>query len=211
MVLTAIINVGLQLSANPDHLDCSCTTGFNGSVFGDCEFGSAVCAYIAPSADPDGVLPAIVPSVRARFWRWGQQQQQHVGASRGWQAPFSGYPASSDGIEEAFEDALADLKAKYPSTVCTAKVPPMVVVPGLTSSNLEYRLTKSAPPAWAFWCEHNTDGWEPLWPYSNDILASPTKFLCKDLYALPGRSKPNPVFFLFFFPSFFFLNVCRPP
>ena len=179
--MTAYINLGLQLDAGPDHQDCSCQQGFNGTVLTGCAFGSAVCEYIEPSTDPTGVIHSLAASFRAKAWRW--EHTSYVGASRGWAAPFRGYDVGTDGAGGylAVTDAVSKLKAEHPAVAlaCGTKLPPLVVVPGLTSANLNYRLTKSAPPAWAFWCEHNTDGWEPLWPIADSgILTSPTKFLC---------------------------------
>lgn len=156
--------------------DCSCTgsLGFNGTVFTNCSFAAAVCEYIEPPADPNGVIYNVTARFRAKGFRYGQEQ--FVGLSKGWTAPYFGY--APDAAAEAATAALSNLKTEHPTTSCEKKVPPMVVIPGLTSSALNYKLTSSAPPAWAFWCERNTDGWEPLWPLQPDVTKSPTSFLC---------------------------------
>jgi hypothetical protein len=103
---------------------------------------------------------------------------QFIGESRGWESPADGYPASDLG--DAATEALLNLRSAHPDQGCNAgKVPPLVLVPGLTSSAINYKLNgHSAPPAWAPWCNRSSDGWQPLWPIPQDDETSMRDFVC---------------------------------
>jgi hypothetical protein len=170
----ALVNLTRQLSTSPSHSDCNCLT-VNETVLADCTYAYSYCEYLQPPTNATGANLAV--DLRTKIWRQGQLQ--HVGESRGWQPPFEGYGV--DSLFSSVADALADLKSTFPSTVCRSKLPPLVIIPGLTSSAINYRLTKSIPPVWAFWCNHSTDGrWEPLWPLADmtSISSHPSQFIC---------------------------------
>ena len=82
----------------------------------------------------------------------------------------------------AFYVEAAKRLGKLPDAgICAtpADVPPVVIVPGLTSASINYRLDDSPPPKDAFWCERTTAGWLPLWPVDTTYfeLHIP-KFVC---------------------------------
>ena len=126
-----------------------------------CEWQSAQCVYLnaVPVAGDPLKRFAAVSLTRSKAWKVGSAGS--VGESRGWSAPSQGYTLADAGVGQI--EALRNVVRDNPSLRC-ADVPPLVVVPGLTSSAIDYRLDDSAPPPWAFWCPRSTEGWEPLWP-----------------------------------------------
>mmetsp|Transcript_325 Transcript_325/g.1049 ORF Transcript_325/g.1049 Transcript_325/m.1049 type:complete len:614 (-) Transcript_325:819-2660(-) len=165
-----------KMDASPAHLDCACTAQ-SYTVQDNCTWTAAQCIYYVPAGPGASPSTPLVPLVRDKGWR--AQYPSLVGASRGWENPVDGYPQANAG--DAATAALLDVLGTHPEARCNADIdmPPLVVVPGLTSSSINYKLDNSAPPWWAFWCNHTTNGeWEPLWPVSYDLAAQPNVFLC---------------------------------
>jgi hypothetical protein len=173
----ALIGLFETFDATPEHLDCSCTGALT-PVQPNCSFETATCTYFLASGPP--AHPAIddnSPHVRAKVCR--AEAPYAVGASKGWDDPTQGYTSAA--APTADTDAILDLVTKHPEVQCNgnATAPPLIVVPGLTSSSISYQLDNSAPPAWAFWCNKTTSGeWEALWPVDTATTSDPKAFVC---------------------------------
>lgn len=83
-----------------------------------------------------------------------------VGRSLGWADPTKG--SSNPSI--AIQQAVRDLRNKSSTYTKACPAFPLVLVPGFTSTSLQYRLDDAPPPKGHPFCERNTKGWEPLWP-----------------------------------------------
>lgn len=71
---------------------------------------------------------------------------------------------------------LLAVLALLPTVVSEDGNPPLIVIPGLTSSAITYKLTDSKPPGWAFWCNRTTEDFTYLWPFPSDLQL--TDFPC---------------------------------
>jgi hypothetical protein len=167
------------LGGNATHADCNCAlVDVQGPV--GCTYRMATCSYL--------VLPQAgkSPELLSRATTWSVADLAGSSArSPGYENPLAGVslsPPSGSYEKEAYTLAAQAFQARPDAGVCAkpAALPPLVVVPGLTSSALEYELQDSSPPPWAFWCARTTQGWKPLWP--NSDLSHPEshlfKFLC---------------------------------
>ena len=180
----------LQYDVHPEEggrvrVDPACTLGppVNGSkpdAVAPCVWETATCIYIDPlSVASDDPKPEPRILVRAKAWR--NDSASVVGSSNGWKNPETGYPlgGTNGGASEssAVADSAHDIVSKHPELRCN-KVTPLIIIPGLTSSNLEYRLQQSPPPLWAELCNRSTDGFQQMWPQDPKVTTSPGKFIC---------------------------------
>lgn len=171
-VLEAIAGVTLKLSANFTHNDCTCTTQGDLPVLSTCTVRTKLCAYI-PSVDPTQSLIALV-----RGEVWDMAEPSRSARSRGWSDPAQGY-APPDELT-MFSDTVGLLRSKAPpSSGCAPQqLPPLVIVPGLTSSMLEMNFTDLPRPHGEFWCNASTHGWQTLWPAAAALATEPAQLAC---------------------------------
>ena len=167
------------LGGNATHADCNCAlVEVQGPV--GCTYRMATCSYLVL---PQEGKPLELLS-RATAWSVADLAGPSA-RSPGYENPLAGVhlsPPSGSYEKEAYTLAAQAFQARPDAGVCAkpAALPPLVVVPGLTSSALEYELQDSSPPLWAFWCARTTQGWKPLWP-SADLThpeSHPFEFLC---------------------------------
>ena len=167
------------LGGNATHADCNCAlVEVQGPV--GCTYRMATCSYL--------VLPqeGKSPELLSRATAWSVADLGGSSArSPGYENPLAGVnlsPPSGSYGKEAYTLAAQAFQARPDAGVCAkpAALPPLVVVPGLTSSALEYELQDSSPPPWAFWCARTTQGWKPLWPNADlsHPESHPFEFLC---------------------------------
>ena len=168
----ALTSITLLLDVGPGHTDCTCIPPQERIESAGCTLLGSFCDYV-PSAEG-----AVLVLMRAKAW--DKAAPQYIGSSKGWSQPSDGFNASAP--SSPYDSTLAAvraMRAANPTRKCNpGKVAPLVLIPGLTSSAINYKLTSSPPPAWAFWCEHTTDGWVPLWPLTKDVTGSAFKFAC---------------------------------
>eukprot|EP00040_Diaphanoeca_grandis_P027588 m.157268 g.157268 ORF g.157268 m.157268 type:complete len:799 (+) comp31047_c0_seq1:151-2547(+) len=164
----ALQNLTLQLGDNVTHLDCTCT-GTGVTLSEGCDIYASNCAYLLPGSDDitallrSKVVDLTNPSV--------------MGDSLGWSDPTQGYEL--DNQYTAVRDATNSLRntSAY-SSKCPRPTNPLVVIPGLTSSAIYVKFENSKPPAYAFFCNKTSDGWQPIWPIPQDLTSHPAQFVC---------------------------------
>ena len=166
-----------SLGGNATHADCNCALlKLQGPV--GCTYRMATCSYLVLPREGES------PQLLSRATAWSAADLAGSSArSPGYEDPLAGVdPSSPSGPFDAYTLAARAFQARPDAGVCgkPAVLPPLVVVPGLTSSSLEYELHDSAPPPWTFWCARTTQGWKPLWPSAD--LSHPEshafEFLC---------------------------------
>lgn len=175
--MIALVDLFNSFDATPAHFDCACTNQTS-TIQPNCSWVSAYCVYFVPSGSPTApVIDSNAPRARAKAWQ--SSETEYIGLSKGWSNPAEGYPTADAG--EALTDALLDVLDTHPNLQCNqgVTVPPVVMVPGLTSANINYKLDDSEPPIWAFWCDKTTSGqWMPLWPIPDGVMSDTKKFIC---------------------------------
>jgi len=174
----AVSAVTLLLDVGPGHRDCACIQPVARVESANCTLLGSYCLYF-PSASASA--SGFTPLLRAKVW--DAASPKYIGASKGWGEPADGYNATipSAPYDSTLAAARA-MRAANPARKCNpGKVTPLVLIPGLTSSAINYKLTSSTPPAWAFWCERTTDGWVPLWPLDTATASKQNSQLARPL------------------------------
>jgi hypothetical protein len=112
-----------------------------------CAIEFMTCGYLSLGSSPDESLE-VDGMFRARVW--DAHDGRYAGDSLGWTDPSEGFPPTDPTAPTL--DALKTMRSANPTRECNPTSPnPLVIVPGLTSSNINYELTNSPPPADAFW------------------------------------------------------------
>jgi hypothetical protein len=173
-VVHAISDLFLKFDASPAHQDCSCAQVGMVAESRECYVEYAVCEYFRPGAQEWGSPNNVLLRGKA----WDVNQSSYLGQSKGWSNPIDGFPSNDPGVPSI--DALKAMRTAFPARKCNPAIPPapLIVIPGLISSNINYKLQDSPPPAYAFWCNHTTDGYVPLWPLTQSVTKHPSKLVC---------------------------------
>lgn len=192
---TQIVETGVAMAfdkndvtANASTCGCTVSTVAIGALNESCSVRIGVCNALA--AD---ITAGLEVRVRAKAWvqKPGGADGSVAGLSAGWPNASAGYLPSA--AHQAGVDAVHDLQTHLPTRCFPAELPPLVIVPGLTSSALEYKLTDAKPANGEFWCNRSTGGaWRSMWPLDNSLLAKPAKFACwaseMQVQFLPGQN-----------------------
>lgn len=173
--------------------DCACGMLNDLIESRNCRLTAGICTYFNLSQSTTygyGISEVASASsrVRLRAIAWDSSSPtKYSGRSRGWIDPTEGFPVDTGADVVAVQydaaiDAVRDLRLKNPARACNPPhVPPMVIVPGFTSTNIEFKLDNAPPPKDLAWCNTSTHGmWKPLFPMDPSVTAHPLQYPCWD-------------------------------
>lgn len=160
-LLKAATALSLEFETSLESQDCACESLTSWSEGKDgCVVNTSSCVYLffqnANASDINAMY-------RGRAWDSANPLVQ--GNSRGWMEPSEGLVGDYGSLDADMAAILA-MRAANPARACNpGPTPPLILIPGLTSSIIYYKLDNASTPSWApSSCERDTDGFLQLYP-----------------------------------------------